>query len=252
MNGTSERLSGRDRRLHSASVEKPTVQYSNSTKANRYPAVFGAVADCASLAGFNKPKILSYGCSTGEEVDSLANLYFPDSEVVGVDVSDEALDEARRRFASNPRLRFEKSNQEFLRIEAPFSIIFAMSVLCRWPETRTMADAASIFPFEVFEHHVGLLDEVLAPGGLLIIYNANYSFLSSTIASKYDLILHSRIKNAGFVRRFQRSGKYQEGQIPSDCVYRKKADGEVPEPHRIVIRNGKLDFIGCLDRINGL
>lgn len=46
------------------------------TKHNRYPKVFKAVSEI--LAGTKEPTILSFGCSTGEEVFSLRE-YFPDA-----------------------------------------------------------------------------------------------------------------------------------------------------------------------------
>lgn len=237
-----------DRRNRETSIEAHEVQYSNSTKSNRYPHVFRFAADAASAADLVKPRILSYGCSTGEEVETLATAYFPDSDVTGVDVSASALAEARERFGSNPRVRFELSESQSLLSQPPFAVIFAMSVLCRWPETRTMTDASTIFPFKVFEHHVALLDRVLQPGGIMVIYNANYSFLHTKTSGGYDLVLHPRIREAGFVRRFHSDGKYLDGKKATDCVYWKKAASEPADPHRITIRDAKLRVMGCVDR----
>lgn len=48
------------------------------TAANRYPEIFAAAAAAAPDAR----RILSFGCSTGEECVSLAE-YFPKAEIIG-------------------------------------------------------------------------------------------------------------------------------------------------------------------------
>jgi hypothetical protein len=245
---TSTPTRGRQRATVPTLPNSHGIQLSNSTRVNRYPHVFQAVSELSRFAGLIAPRLLSYGCSTGEEVDTLSRLYFIDSEVLGVDVAEEALAQARAGFGSNPRLRFEPSDKEFLAKQPKFAIIFAMSVLCRWPETRNMTNLSELFPFAAFESQVEFLDSLLDPGGFLVVFNASYSFLQTAVSSQYDLVLHPRIRNSGFVRQFNRDGTYSDGKTPSDCIYRKKSKGEAANLKSLTILDARLHQLGCVNR----
>jgi hypothetical protein len=54
------------------------------TASNRYPLLFQACADY--LASVKSPRILSFGCSTGEEVFSIGE-YIPDAKIMGIDIN---------------------------------------------------------------------------------------------------------------------------------------------------------------------
>lgn len=230
------------------SIEQKKIQYSNSTRHDRYPQVFRVVSKVCEAVDLNKPRILSFGCSTGEEVDTLANIYFRDSEILGVDVVESVVEKARDKFGSNRRVRFELSEQEALLKGPPFSVIFAMSVLCHWPKTRKMTDISRLFPFEVFEGHVTLLDQLLAPGGVLVIYNANYSFLHTKTSQSYDLVLYPHIRTNGFVRQFRPDGSFADGPKSTDCIYRKQIGVERVDKSRLRIFDPRMRAIGCIDR----
>ena len=53
------------------------------TEVDRYPQLFDALAE--RLSGIEAPRILSFGCSTGEEVLTL-KAHFPGAEVFGCDI----------------------------------------------------------------------------------------------------------------------------------------------------------------------
>jgi hypothetical protein len=238
---------GRGRSPFRSSPDDHRVQISHSTKPDRYPRVFQICAELVRNAGFVPPKVLSYGCSTGEEAYTLATKYFPDGEIVGLDVSAEAIERARETYPNLPRVRFDISDENALKSAQQFSIVFAMSVLCRWPESRSLENIKDIFPFSLFERQVQLLDNVVQDGGFLVIYNASYGFLQTKIASKYDLVLHPAIKDSGFVKRFQKDGRFVAGLPPTDCIYRKRA-GDDPETTSLVLRDIRLRTLGSLER----
>src|SRR5579862_6418799 len=101
-----------------------------------------------------KPKILSFGCSTGEEAYDLACNYFPESSVIGLDVSAEVIKAAKKERSVDDRVLYDVGSPEVLDKYGPYDIIFAMSVLCRWPELADKRDASNLFPFEQFERTV--------------------------------------------------------------------------------------------------
>ncbi|HVX41312.1 MAG TPA: class I SAM-dependent methyltransferase, partial [Gemmatimonadaceae bacterium] len=61
-----------------------TFQPSNHTVPNRYPVIFRRAAH--ALQDRKQPRILSFGCSVGDELFSL-RAYFPDAFITGIDIN---------------------------------------------------------------------------------------------------------------------------------------------------------------------
>jgi SAM-dependent methyltransferase len=177
-------------------------------------------------------RILSFGCSTGKEPLTLAKNYFPKGRIVGVDVSAPALAQARELTAKEPRISIQNSTPEILTREGPFDVIFAMSVLCSWPQEPKHEDISGLYPFSRFCENVDTLDSVLKPGGLLVIFNANYEFLHTPRAVAYDLIALRGVGKAGYIDRFRPDGKSAGPSAivnqANACVYRKRLPGDPP------------------------
>jgi SAM-dependent methyltransferase len=149
---------------------------------DRYPALF---AECQKrFADLPRPKILSFGCATGEEVFSLGG-YLPQAEIVGVDINSWCLKQCVRRNTSE-RLRFLHSlSPEFAEMNG-FDAIFCMAVFQR---TEHRIDGAQPthtgFTFERFQAEVGMLDRKLKPGGLFFLDQCDFSFEQTEIAGRY-------------------------------------------------------------------
>jgi 2-polyprenyl-3-methyl-5-hydroxy-6-metoxy-1,4-benzoquinol methylase len=204
------------------------VQVSTYTEPNRYPEVFSlAAALTEPLATERARRVLSYGCSIGEEPFVLANTYFPDADILAVDLDEALLAEARAHRSVGDRIRYALSTHATLSAHAPFDVIFAMSVLCRWPDTEHMHDISALLPFESFVHQVEALDALLQPNGLLVIYNANYSLLDTPLADRYEVVLHPSITTCGFVRRFSPTG-HRAPEGARDCLFIKRSQAFAP------------------------
>lgn len=149
----------------------------NRTSLNRYPEIFAAAA--ALLP--NALKILSFGCSTGEECFTLSE-YFPAALIIGTDINPLNLWKAKK-FRSE-RIRFVYALDSLLKRFGPFDAVFCMAVL-RTPQRAHIADR---YPFERFEERVLFLDSLVRPGGLLVIHNASYRFSDTANQSPYETI----------------------------------------------------------------
>lgn len=177
----------RQRRLRKSYPDQ-LFQYECCTEMNRYPAVFAFVRDC--LAGIAEPHILSFGCSTGEEVLTLRS-YFPSAEIVGIDINPRNIAACRRRLrqAGDPQIRFELAGSPEREADAFFDAIFCMAVLRRGELGSTNAARCDhLIRFANFDRAVADLNRCLKPGGLLVIMHSNFRFVDTTTAAEYDAV----------------------------------------------------------------
>lgn len=161
-------------------------QVTTYTELNRYPLIFeGAREALAERAG--PLRLLSYGCSTGEEVASLRSV-FPEAEIVGADINPAALEQARDNH-SGPRTRFVSSRSQELEGLGPFDAIFCMAVLQRFPSVVAELDSlADMYPFEQFSTEVGRLHGLVTEGGLLVLHLTHYRFADLPFSDGYATV----------------------------------------------------------------
>jgi SAM-dependent methyltransferase len=198
-------------------------QYSHATANDRYPALFKAVAGLTVSSDGTARRILSFGCSTGEECATLAK-YFPDSEVLGADISPRVLRKAARRWGKLKRLQFI-STQNLFSSSQTFDVVFAMSVLCRHRDTKNALRCDEVYPFSHFEKTVNDLALLVRRGGLLVIFNSNYRFEDTALAGQFESIrfeecIEDRVMN-NRVRLFHPDGRIMHDQSLCDFVFRR-------------------------------
>lgn len=142
------------------------------TALNHYPEIFKRALSRSSGA------VLSFGCSTGEEVRSLKAL--TTRPVHGVEIDKHRLAQAKSSDPSGCSQDYARKPEAFA--PASHGLIFAMSVLCRYPSENPTVD----FPFSAFCAWLVRLDRLLEPGGLLILWNANYDFRETPLFETGD------------------------------------------------------------------
>lgn len=113
-----------------------------------YPVLFSECAKYFLNTQNNPaPKILSLGCSTGEEVFSLAK-YMPLATIIGVDINQWCIKQCIRKRENQNHFFYNKNSTEFANIK-DLDAIFCMAVLHR-SENRTSIDNAypvyTLFP----------------------------------------------------------------------------------------------------------
>jgi len=153
---------------------------------NRYPALFNLAAELAPDAR----RVLSFGCSTGEELISLRRR-FPHAEIVGAEINARTRAIARRRVADDPRTTVIAPKS----IAGSFDLVFALSVLQRDPHglknEMEPHHLAARYPFTRFDAGVRGLVARLRPGGLLIVANTLYRVEDSSAAAELEPIARS-------------------------------------------------------------
>jgi SAM-dependent methyltransferase len=209
------------------------IQVSHYTHLDRYADEYRQTVEFTAQS--TPTKILSFGCSTGEEAVTLATLYFPSSDVkiYGVDLDDEILNKADRlaRTSKSPdgkqipegKITFFNGDSTTIDQHGPFDIIFANSVLCRNPALLNIGIMMDIFPVSDFEEIMQSLDESLKIGGLLAIINSNYDFMETEVGRKKYNAISKCLGN--FVPRIDTENRQYIDTyflIPQECLYQKQ------------------------------
>ncbi|MEM6898908.1 MAG: class I SAM-dependent methyltransferase [Pseudomonadota bacterium] len=156
------------------------------TALDRYPDTFSAAA---SLLGEDADlRLLSFGCSTGEEVLTLRG-YFPRATIIGADLDRARLRKCREK-VNDPKIKFIVSNNGRIKALGPYDAVFAMAVLQRTPHKvhdDGIRDISRIYSFSKFNEQLSKFDSSVRVGGLIVIQNTQYRFIDSDIANKYEV-----------------------------------------------------------------
>lgn len=157
-------------------------QTSTDTAVDRYPELFDLIAKLKPQA----ERILSFGCSSGEELQSLSSR-FPSAEIVGAEINARARRLARRLNRGNRCIRVVRPNG----IEGSFDVIFALAVLQREPHkiaAMDVSDLTPFYPFARFDEGVSKLVRSLRPRGILCVDHAHYRVEDSAAAAELQSV----------------------------------------------------------------
>lgn len=172
--------------------EQPQLDVFSST-------VLPALKERRAKTGVNALKVLSVGCSTGEEALTLAMILFDsgqffwgwDVEVVGLDVDEAALDKARQGVYHQNSLRAvtpAQLDRHFSKLQSGVRVKESIRKLVSFRPGNLLAPASYddlspvdaifcrnvliYFSDEAIQKAVALFHEVLAPGGYLFLGHA--------------------------------------------------------------------------------
>ena len=174
---TAERRSSLlTRIIHRDEVHQTTTY----TSEERYPFLFDLVAKLAP----NAERVLSFGCSTGEEVVALRSR-FPEAEIIGLEINGRSRRIASRRLQHDIRAAVMRPG----RVRGTFDVVLALAVLQREPhrvDAMGTKDLTPYYPFARFDRAVCDLARLLRKDGLLCVINTQYRVEDSAAAP--DLI----------------------------------------------------------------
>jgi predicted TPR repeat methyltransferase len=163
-------------------------QISNFTLYDRYPEIFNEVSQIIT----NPKRILSFGCSTGIECNTLHEKYFKDIKIIGLDINEQIIEQnIYKNIYNNIEYTCDSKN-----IIEKCDLIFAMSVLCRWPEED------GEYTFETFTETLNIIDGLLEKNGYICIYNSKYLFTETELFTKKYEIVKTIHSNTGFVSKY--------------------------------------------------
>lgn len=172
------------------------MQLSHMTSEERFPLIF----DSAKTLQPNAKRVLSFGCSTGEECKALAKR-FPNAEIMGVDIDWGSVQTARRR-NKNCNVSFHTD----LEGVGKFDVVLALMVFFSMEKP---------IDFKMFSKSLNQIHRHLNPEGVLMVYTSDYDPASIPAIAQYKpLNVWMRVHN-------KNSKTYYNG------YYRKRSDKEM-------------------------
>jgi SAM-dependent methyltransferase len=202
----------------------PTAAFQpfNDTRADRYPKIFRFVQ--SALGTSSKIRILSYGCSTGEEAFSLRN-YFPHAVIKGIDINAANIAVCRRRLKEKPdaAISFEFASSMEAEPAAAYDAIFAMAVLRHGSlGLPGVTRCDHLIRFDEFARAVEDFSRCLKPCGLLVIRHSNFRLCDAPAGTAFETVL--RVENAETTKKtpiFGSDNLLMAGVEYPDTVFRK-------------------------------
>ena len=159
----------------------------NHTMPDRYPWLFRFARE--ELTNTPAPRLLSFGCSRGEEVLSLRR-YFPDALIKGIDVDPANIAECRARTAGEIGFDFAAATTAAEEPADHYDAVFCLAVLCHGDLTVTGARRSDrLLRFDDFERVVSGLARCLKPGGLLLLHTTSFRFCDTVTAAEFTPLL---------------------------------------------------------------
>lgn len=201
-------------------------QYRSVTADNRYPRIFqfvrGQLADRTGL------RLLSFGCSTGEEVFTLRH-YFPGATIKGIDINPRniAICQDRLRRDRDSGMTFDLANSTEQEETAAYDAIFCMAVLRHGALAAPAAPRCDhIIRFADFERIVGDFARCLRIGGLLVIRHSNFRFCDTAAAYGFETVLRLGTgQPVPDTPLYGRDNRRLVGAVYDDVAFRKRDTG---------------------------
>jgi SAM-dependent methyltransferase len=182
------------------------------TLPDRYPWLFGFAA---TRIGSNRGlRILSFGCSRGEEVFSLRR-YFPSAAIKGIDINPRNIARCLARAATEKpaNVTFEIAATTEGEPTSSYDAIFCLAVLCNGDLTTSGAQRCDpLLHFERFDRMVGDFARCLKPGGLLVLHTTNFRFCDTAVARDFDVVYEAEPKHLALDVLFDRNNRLMIGE----------------------------------------
>jgi SAM-dependent methyltransferase len=189
------------------------------TLPDRYPWLFRFAA--GELAQREPLKLLSFGCSRGDEVLTLHE-YFPRATIKGIEIDPRNVAQCRAR-AQSPRLSFAQASNTANEMSASYDAIFCLAVLCLGDLTTSGAERCDPdLRFADFERIVTDFARCLKPGGLLLLHTTNFRFEDTAVAENFEEVLRADPIQLAPDALFDRNNRLLRGQRYLPVGFRKR------------------------------
>lgn len=162
------------------------LQPASTTEIGRYPRIIAFVAD--QLQPVVRPRVLSWGCSTGAELIML-RAAMPNAEITGVDINPESLFQARRAVGGDSAIRLLEAGDPLELAGQSFDAVFCMAVVRHQDLQHLQPEScADILPFAKAETFLTALAKLIRPGGLLALWNVHFRLEDMALAKSFTVV----------------------------------------------------------------
>jgi 2-polyprenyl-3-methyl-5-hydroxy-6-metoxy-1,4-benzoquinol methylase len=188
------------------------------TRLDRYPVTFRFVQRMLGADG--RVRLLSFGCSTGEEVLSLRR-YFANAAIKGIDINPAHIAVARKH--ADADMAFEVASSTAAEPDETYDAIFCMAVLRHGDLARPgVTRCDPLVRFEDFAATVAGFARCLRPGGLLVIRHSNFRLCDAPAGARFDTILQAPLRSARQTPIFGPDNALMPGAAYRDTVFRRR------------------------------
>jgi SAM-dependent methyltransferase len=195
----------------------------NHTLPDRYPWLFEFIR--SRVADEAATRLLSFGCSIGDEVFSLRN-YFPAAAIKGIDIDPGNIELciARLTSANSGAISFAAASNTRGETSGSYDAIFCLAVLCLGDLTISGAQRSDPqLKFEDFDRMVADFARCLKPEGILVLHTTNFRFCDSSVAGDFDVVLEADAAQLAPDVLFDRENKLMTGERYYPVAFRKHA-----------------------------
>lgn len=192
------------------------------TLPDRYPWLFSFAA--SHIGSRPDLRILSFGCSRGEEVFTLRR-YFPTATIKGIDINSRNIAKCRARAdaAHYKNITFEVAATTEAEPTGTYDALFCLSVLCNGTLTALRAQRCDpVLYFEKFEWLVGDFARCLKPGALLAVHGANFRFGDTRVSQNFDMVLEADPAQLAPDVLFDRNNRLMSGERYRPVAFEKR------------------------------
>lgn len=200
-------------------------QISGDTGEDRFPAIFRFVRDAL---GEGELRLLSFGCSTGEEVFTLRR-YFPLAAIDGIDINPYRIKTCRsrlRRQGGDPQLSFSVAGSSDHLPDASYDAIFCLAVLRHGGLAEGPAPRCDhLIRFEDAERITADFARCLKPGGFLAIVSSNFRFADMAAGALFKVVMRQPANwRPGLLPLYDRHNRLLPGAVYRDAVFQRRAE----------------------------
>jgi SAM-dependent methyltransferase len=195
------------------------------TRPDRYPWLFDFAR--AALVDVQAPRLLSFGCSRGDEVFSLRRR-FPAGVIRGLDIDPANIETCRTRALQegDERMAFAVASSARAEPAGRYDAVFCLSVLTHGDLTAAGAlRSQPLMRFTDFERAVGELARTVKPGGLLFLHTTNFRFCDTAQFGDFEVVLEALPDQLAPDVLFDRSGRLMPGERYHSVGFRKRSAG---------------------------
>jgi SAM-dependent methyltransferase len=211
------------RRSWALRIRRPAnlFQPHNDTQPNRYPYVFACLRE--HVRDGPEVRLLSFGCSTGDEVFSLRDS-FPAAHISGFDISRGNISQAQRRQrrSGDTRMAFFCRNSVVNELADSYDAILCMATLRHGDlGVEPRASCEPLLTFTAFEETVAGFARCLRPGGLLAIEFSNFRFADAVCSRDFRCVLRRAGAPGDRTPLFGRDNQRLDDQHYDEIVFQK-------------------------------